>query len=298
MKIRTVGHSAGDAFRNLWRNRLMSVASVSSVAATLVILGIVFILIVNINSMTESVKVQFDSAQVYLNDGLEQAQIQKIEKQIRSIDGVKDVVFEDRETALKKMKASWKENGSLLDGLESNPLPDSFVVVLKNLSYSKPVVSELKNLEGVEDVKYYQDIITKLLEVTRFIRTMGFSVIAVLIAVSTFIIANTIKLAVAARRREINIMKYVGATNWFIRWPFLVEGTILGLLGAFTAALIIFIVYRYTYGMFTSRFYVLIAAYIVPVQAIMGDLLIIFSVLGAGIGALGSINAMRRFLNV
>jgi len=177
-------------------------------------------------------------------------------------------------------------------------LPDSFVVVLKNLSYSKPVVTELKNLDGVEDVKYYQDIITKLLEVTRFIRTMGFSVIAVLIAVSTFIIANTIKLAVAARRREINIMKYVGATNWFIRWPFLVEGTMLGLLGAFTAALIIFVMYQYTYGMFTSRFYVLIAAYIVPVRAIMGDLLIIFSVLGAGIGALGSINAMRRFLNV
>lgn len=298
MKIRTVGHSVGEAFRNLWRNRLMSMASVSSVAATLVILGIVFILIVNINSMTESVKVQFDSAQVYLDDGLEQAQIDKIETQIRSIDGVKDVVFEDRETALKKMKASWKENGSLLDGLESNPLPDSFVVVLKNLSYSKPVVTELKNLDGVEDVKYYQDIITKLLEVTRFIRTMGFSVIAVLIAVSTFIIANTIKLAVAARRREINIMKYVGATNWFIRWPFLVEGTMLGLLGAFTAALIIFVMYQYTYGMFTSRFYVLIAAYIVPVRAIMGDLLIIFSVLGAGIGALGSINAMRRFLNV
>lgn len=298
MKIRTVGHSVGEAFRNLWRNRLMSVASVSSVAATLVILGIVFILIVNINSMTESVKVQFDSAQVYLNDGLEQTQIDQLEKQIRSIDGVKDVVFEDREAALKKMKTSWKENGNLLDGLESNPLPDSFVVVLKNLSYSKPVVAELQKLNGVEDVKYYQDIITKLLEITRFIRTMGFSVIAVLIAVSTFIIANTIKLAVAARRREINIMKYVGATNWFIRWPFLVEGTLLGLLGAFTAALIIFIMYQYTYGMFTSRFYVLIAAYIVPVRAIMGDLLLIFSVLGAGIGALGSINAMRRFLNV
>ncbi len=298
MKIRTVGHSVGEAFRNLWRNRLMSVASVSSVAATLVILGIVFILIVNINSMTESVKVQFDSAQVYLNDGLEQTQIDELEKQIRSIDGVKDVVFEDREAALKKMKASWKENGNLLDGLESNPLPDSFVVVLKNLSYSKPVVGELQKLSGVEDVKYYQDIITKLLEITRFIRTMGFSVIAVLIAVSTFIIANTIKLAVAARRREINIMKYVGATNWFIRWPFLVEGTLLGLLGAFTAALVIFLMYQYTYGMFTSRFYVLIAAYIVPVRSIMGDLLLIFSVLGAGIGALGSINAMRRFLNV
>ncbi len=298
MKIKTVGYSVTEAFKNLWRNSMMSVASISSVAATLVILGIVFILIVNINSMTESVKVQFDSAQVYLKDGLDTTQIDAIEKEIRELDGVKDVVFEDRETALKKMKASWKENGNLLDGLESNPLPDSFVVVLKNLSYSKPVVGSLKNMAGVEEVKYYQDIITKLLEVTHFIRTLGFSVIAVLIGVSTFIIANTIKLAVAARRREITIMKYVGATNWFIRWPFLVEGTLLGLVGALVASLIIFLMYRYTYGLFTSQFYVLIAAYIVPVQSIMADLVLIFAVLGAGIGALGSINAMRRFLNV
>lgn len=298
MKIKTVGHSVNEALKNLWRNSLMSVASVSSVAATLVILGIVFILIVNINSMTESVKVQFDSAQVYLKDGLDKTQIEAIEKKILEIDGVKEVAFEDRETALKKMKASWKENAHLLEGLESNPLPDSYVVVMKNLSYSKPVVGSLKQIEGVEEVKYYQDIITKLLNVTRFIRTMGFSIIAVLIAVSTFIIANTIKLAVASRRREINIMKYVGATNWYIRWPFLVEGTLLGLMGALVAGLVIFLMYRYTYGMFTSQFYVLIAAYIVPVRSIMGDLMLIFSVLGAGIGALGSINAMRRFLNV
>ncbi len=298
MRIKTVGYSVNEAFKNLWRNSLMSVASVSSVAATLVILGIVFILIVNINSMTDSVKIQFDSAQVYLADGLDKTQLEDVREEITKIDGVKDVVFEDREAALEKMKASWKENGHLLDGLETNPLPDSYVVVLKNLSYAKPVVSSLQKIEGVEEVKYYQDIISKLMDVTHFIRTLGFSVIAVLIGVSTFIIANTIKLAVAARRREINIMKYVGATNWFIRWPFLVEGTLLGLLGAMLAAVIIFLMYQYTYGMFTSQFYVLIAAYIVPVRSIMGDLVLIFSVLGAGIGALGSINAMRRFLNV
>lgn len=298
MKIKTVGYSVSEAFKNLWRNSLMTVASISSVAATLVILGIIYILIVNINSMTESVKVQFDSAQVYLTDGLAQAQVDALEQEIRAMDGVKDVAFEDRDTALEKMKASWKENGHLLDGLETNPLPDSFVVVLKNLSYSGPVVAKLKELNGVEEVKYYQDIITKLLDVTRFIRTIGFSVIAVLIAVSTFIIANTIKLAVAARRREINIMKYVGATNWYIRWPFLVEGTLLGLMGAVLATLIVFLTYRYTYGLFTSRFYVLIAAYIVPVRSILGDLTLIFVVLGSGIGALGSINALRRFLNV
>lgn len=298
MKIKTFGFSFGEALKNLWRNSLMSIASISSVAATLIILGIVFVLIVNINSLTESVKVQFDSIQVYLTDGLTQNEIDAIGTQLKGTDGVRSIVFQSREKALDDMKKSWKEHGDLLDGLESNPLPDSYIVVLKNLKYSSQVVRDVKEIQGVEDVKYYQEIITKLLDITRFIRTIGFGVIAFLIAISTFIITNTIKLAVNARRREIVIMKFVGATNWFIRWPFLVEGTLLGLGGALVASLAVFGLYSYTYGMLTTRFYVIIAAYIVPVSKVMGDLILLFVVLGAGIGALGSINALRRHLNV
>jgi len=276
----------------------MSVASITSVAATLIILGVVFILIVNINSLTESVKVQFDSVQVYLTDGLGQQDINQIGQEIRDIDGVKAIAFESRDQALKNMKESWKEHADLLDGLESNPLPDSYIVVVKDLKYSQQVVDELKKIKGIEEVKYYQDIIQKLMSITRFIRLIGFSIIVILIAVSTFIITNTIKLAVNARRREITIMKFVGATNWFVRWPFLLEGTLLGIMGAAVASLIVFALYQYTYSTLTTRFYVIIAAYVVPVSKVMGDLGLLFVVLGAGIGALGSINAMRRHLNV
>ncbi len=137
---------------------MMSIASVSSVAATLIILGIIFILIININSLTDSVKVQFDSVQVYLQDDLDRNVIEDIGNDIVNIVGVKEIIFESRGKALENMKESWDENGYLLDGLEENPLPDSYIVVLKGLVYSEHVVSELKLIEGVEEVKYYQDV--------------------------------------------------------------------------------------------------------------------------------------------
>ncbi len=175
MKIKSFSYTFKEALKNLWRNHMMSIASVSSVAATLIILGIIFILIININSLTDSVKVQFDSVQVYLQDDLDRNVIEDIGNDIVNIVGVKEIIFESRGKALENMKESWDENGYLLDGLEENPLPDSYIVVLKGLVYSEHVVSELKLIEGVEEVKYYQDVIDKLLNVTQFIRTFRIS---------------------------------------------------------------------------------------------------------------------------
>lgn len=298
MKIKSLGYSTKEAFKNLWRNQMMSVASITSVGATLLILGIIYILIINVNNMAESVKVQFDTVLVYLSEDMTPDLIEAAGKELLIYPGIKDVKFVSKNQALEDLKSSWEENAYLLEGLESNPLPNSFVITLSSLDMSRSVVEKAKATEGVTDVKYYQDVIDKILSVTQYIRWIGLVLIAVLIGISTFIIGNTIKLAVTARRKEINIMKYVGATNWFIRWPFLLEGTLLGIIGAGLAGGIIYMAYSYTYNLFTTQFYHLIAAHIVSVQAIMGDLLVLFVVLGAGIGALGSINAMRKHLNV
>lgn len=298
MKIKSLGYSMKEAVKNLWRNQMMSVASITSVGATLLILGIVYILIINVNNMAESVKVQFDTVLVYLSEDMTPDLIEATGKELMIYPGIKEVKFVSKNQALEDLKSSWEENAYLLDGLESNPLPNSFVITLSSLDMSRSVVDKAKATEGVTDVKYYQDVIDKILSVTQYIRWIGLVLIAVLIGISTFIIGNTIKLAVTARRKEINIMKYVGATNWFIRWPFLLEGTLLGIIGAGIAGGIVYMAYSYTYNFFTTQFYLLIAAHIVSVQAIMGDLLVLFVVLGAGIGALGSINAMRKHLNV
>ncbi|OJV65984.1 MAG: cell-division protein [Clostridiales bacterium 38-18] len=287
-----------EAFKNLWRNRLMSIASISSVSATLLILGIIFALILNINAMAQSAKDQFDSIQVYLRDDLSSEEVIALQDKIKGVEGVSDVVYESKSDALKRMKESWQDNAYLLEGLESNPLPSSLIVYLSDIYYSSSVLNEVQKLDGIEEIKSYQDIVEQLLSITEGIRKTGIIVIFVLIAISTFIIHNTIKLTVNSRRREINIMKYVGATNWFIRWPFLAEGTMLGLIGAGISALAMKFAYDYVFELMHSDFYVLVSAYVIPPTDLMKDVLFLFLVIGAGIGALGSIWSMRKYLNV
>jgi len=298
MKVRTIGYTFKESFKNLWRNRSMSLASLSSVAATLMILGIIYILIININSLALGVREQFDTINVYLKDELTLDEIEKLGDTILELEGVKEITFETKEKALEKYKSEWGENGYLLDGLESNPLPNSYLITLKDIGYADYVVSSIKNMNGIEEVKYYKDIIVKMISITKFVRNIGLGLIFILIAISTFIINNTIKLALNSRKTEINIMKYVGATSWFVKWPFLLEGTFLGIMGAFVSTGIIYLIYKYTFTILTSHFYVLIAAYIVNVDIVIKNLLIIFVIIGAGIGALGSIWSMKKYLEV
>lgn len=298
MKIKSFKYTFGESFKNIWRNGVMSVASMTSVAASLLILGLVFVLIVNLNSITQGAQEQYDSIQVYIADGMSDVEIKSLGDQMNKLDSVKSVRYETKEEALKKMQESWQENAYLLDGLEDNPLPNSFEVRFSNLNAVPQVAEQIATLNGVEDVKYYRDIIEKMTNIATMIRNIGLVIIFALLFLSTFIINNTIKLAVNARRREINIMKYVGATNWFVRWPFFIEGTLLGLIGSLLALSIVLVLYQYVYGIMTNQFYALIAAYIVSPTVIFQDLLTIFVIVGMGIGALGSLMSMRKYLNV
>ncbi len=298
MKIKSLKYTISESFKNIWRNGVMSVASTTSVAASLLILGLIFILIVNINSITSGAQEQYDSIQVYLVDSIGEAEVKSLGEQIKQLDSVKSVRYETKDEALKKMQDSWQDNAYLLEGLENNPLPNSFEVRFSNLNAVPQVAETIKKMDGVEDVKFYRDIIEKMTNLSAMIRNIGIVIIFALLLLSTFIINNTIKLAVNARRREINIMKYVGATNWFVRWPFFFEGTLLGLLGSVIALAIVMVLYQYVYGIMANQFYALIAAYIVSPVEIFKDLLLIFGVIGMGIGALGSLMSMRKYLNV
>lgn len=276
----------------------MSIASITSVAATLLILGIIFVLIMNISAMTQVAKDQFDTIQVYLEDDVAIDEIEAIGSEIFKLQGVKDVIFETKQEALEKMKLDWDQNGYLLDGLESNPLPNSYIIILEDLNYAEYIVTSIEDREGIEEVKYYQEVIQNIISVTDVIRKVGLFIMVILVAISTFIISNTIKIAVHARRKEINIMKYVGATNWFIRGPFLLEGIILGLLGATIASTLIYFAYNYSYNAIMDQFYMFISAYLIRTQVIIKDVAFIFAIIGSGIGALGSITSLRKHLRV
>lgn len=292
------GMSFKETLHSLFRNRLMSIASISSVAASLLILGIIMSVILNINSFTEGVKHQFDSINIYLEDDLTRSEIIEIGNQMEDLKGVHSIVYETKDQALENMRIDFEEYDYLLEGLEFNPFPNSYIVNLEDVIYADSVVGFIRQIPGIEEVRFYKDLVQQIVDVTSYVRNIGLVLALFLAAIATFIINNTIKLTINSRQREISIMKYVGATSWYIRWPFILEGTILGFVGALISTGIVYLIYSYSFKLFTSQFYVLFAAYILNVETILHELLYLNILIGAGIGALGSLVSIRRYLNV
>jgi cell division transport system permease protein len=298
MKIRTFKYVFKQGLIGIWRNRGMSVASIGSVAASLIILGVIITLVLNITNIAYIAQQQFDTIQVYLEEDLTEENASRVGEAIHSIEGVMAVEYESKEDALRNMKERWGEQGYLLETLENNPLPNSYIIYLTNIETADSVVTALEKVNGIEEIKYYKDIIEQLLKIAVFVRTIGLALILVLILIAMFIIANTIKLTLNARRKEINIMKYVGATNWFIRWPFFIEGVILGLIGTTIALIAVYYGYQYAFNVITRQFYIMFSSYVIPVGEMMKRTIVLFIVLGAGVGALGSIVSLRKHLRV
>lgn len=299
MKFRIFKNIFKQGFVGMWRNRGMGLASVGSITAVLIILGMVLIIILGINNVVNETKSQFDEIQVFLEDDLSLDQMKDIEEDIKKCKGVESLVFESKEQALDDMKEEWGEEGYLLEGLdEENPLPNTYIIKIEDIEYADAIVKKLDGIQGIYKVKYYKDVIEKLLGIANYIRVVGLVVIAILMFVSIFIISNTIKLTVAARKREINIMKYVGATNGYIRGPFIIEGIFLGIIGAALSVIIVNYGYGYLFKAINEKLYVLFTVYLVPPQALLNDITIMFVAIGVGIGALGSLISLRKYLNV
>ena len=265
MRFRIFKNILKQGFQGMWRNRGMGLASVSSITAVLVILGLVLIVILSINNVVVSTKSKFDEIQIFLEDEITEQQLNRIEEEVKGNKGVLSVIYQSKDQALEIMKEDWEDEAYLLEGLEeNNPLQNSFVVQLKDIEYAESLVNDVKDLEGIDEVVYNQDIIEKLILFANYVRLGGLIIIGILILVSVFIISNTVKITVAARRREIEIMKYVGATNGYIRGPFIIEGLLFGLIGALISILIVNYGYSYFFNVVNDRLYVLFTVYLVP----------------------------------
>ncbi|MEW8955942.1 permease-like cell division protein FtsX [Clostridium sp.] len=205
--------------------------------------------------------------------------------------------FESKGQALNKFKDQLGENKDLLDSYSENknPMPSSFIVKIDSPEVAKEVENQTKDLKGVEQIGNQEDLINQVSKISSSIRWTGVIVFMVLTSVSLFLIANTIKLTVFSRRREIGIMKFVGATDWFIRWPFIIEGVILGIVGALISNLILYFGYNVFYGKLTES---LITSQLVSPSYIVTYMLLEFIVAGIFVGALGSTLSLRKFLDV
>ena len=289
--------SIKQAFSQIRRNIAMTVASMFSITAIMLILGFFFIMMVNINTIIENVKNDFDTIQVYLLDDVDEQRTQELIDEFSKMPDVSEVSFLSKEDALESFKESWGDNAYLLDNVKENPLPNTIVIKVPVLESADTLVLAAQEKDGVEDVNYYQDTVARLMQITKFLQIGALTVIIFLIFISIVVVSNTIKLTVLAREKEISIMKYVGATNWFIRGPFLVEGMIMGAISAIISVGIVAIFYRWLIGAIGTELIVIFSTGLVPEGHLAGNLVIIFLALGISIGACGSIVSMRRFLD-
>ena len=290
-------YTVKQGFTQIFRNRGMSLASIFSILAMLFILGIFFAILVNLNLFTEVVKQDYDQVEIFMEETSSQEQIDGAMSKLENFEGVDSVAYRTKEEALDIMKERWGESGYLLDSLGENPLPASILISVNSIEDATAVSEYAGTLEGVEDIQYYQETVDKLTSVTNGLQIGALIVMAFLIVVCVVVVSNTIKLTVFARAREIRIMKYVGATNWFIRGPFMAEGIIIGIIAALAAAGLMTLLYSNVGNIIGTQVIAIVSSPLISVGYLAGNMLVIFLALGVSIGAWGSIVSMRKFLD-
>ena len=236
--------------------------------------------------------------QIYMAENNSQEVTEAVGTTLQSINGVEKVEYVSKDQALATLKERWGDNGYLLENLPENPLPDSYTVYVTDKDTANSVAASAPEIKGVDDVVYYRDTIEKLAQLSHFIEMGSIVAMAFLVIVSVIIVANTIKLTVFNREKEIGIMKYLGATNWFVRAPFMWGGIIVGVLSSVIATGLTYLFYTKITGIIGSDVTRILAVSIVPAEQLTQVLLAMFLVLGIGIGMIGSAISIRRFLNV
>ena len=295
MKIRTLEYFVREALASLRNNGLMSIASITTVALSLLILGMFLILVLNLNNMASALESQVQIT-VYLQDNLNDRQMREVGTQITKLPGVTQVNFLTKEEAMGRFKERLGEQQGLLTALgDTNPLPNSFEVKVDRPEQVKPVAQAIGQFKGVENTRFGQEVIEHLFTLTKMVRIAGLILIVFLALAALFIISNTIRITVFARRKEIGIMKYVGATDWFIRWPFLLEGMTLGFGGALIAVLLL----AESYSLLIEQVHQSLAFLpLIPKYPFLNHISIVLLVVGTIIGALGSTISLKRFMKV
>lgn len=299
MRINTFKYFVVDASKSLKRNATISFASVITVAATLFIFGVFLLVMGNANKMMKSVTSQVE-IKVFLKLDITMIDQNNIENALKEDNQVESVTYESREQALEKFKDMMGEkNKDILDGYTdaNNPMQASYIVKLKAPEYADTVASRIKDMSGIDEVKNDRDLVGIIISLSKAARWIGISMFILLMGVSLFLIGNTIRLTVFSRRREIGIMKFVGATDWFIRWPFIIEGMVIGMIGAIISNLGLYAIYNVAFKKLLNMPMTMTLSLMDP-SYVLNALSWQFALAGAAIGALGSIIALRKFLAV
>lgn len=293
MRRYRIGYFLGQAFRGLWRNGLMTVASVTVLMSCLVVMGSFALLILNINTNLENLGL-LNEIVVFVDESKTDEEVAIIEEKIRALDNVAEVVFISKEEALLQESEQYSEYAGLYDMLaEDNPLRDEFRIKYEDNSVVATLVYQLGQIDGIAKINNRLDLAVSIEKVKSSITLVLVWFMAILLAVSIFVIINTIKLAVYARRHEITVMRYVGATNGFITIPFVFEGIIIGVAASAVAYAIELVIYNYiAKSAFSS------VAFISIIDAPTVAVPLFFGFIGVGMltGIIGSVASLRKYL--
>lgn len=299
MKYNIIGYLIGEGFRSIVKQKKMTSASIIIMCATMFIFGAFYLIGENVNYIMKQVESQ-QGMRVMIKEDATDDQVRNLQIKIQQINGVNQVTFHSKEDALASMKETLGTHQELLDTyVEDNPFPASYFVTLTDLTLNKEVQTEILKLDAVDEIASSDDTISMLASVAKGIQIGTLVLLVILIIISIFIISYTIKLTVYARRREISIMKYVGATNSFIRGPFIVEGIIIGIISALFSVLIVGGVYNALIDkLLASPVLQRINIVLYGFSDITLKLLGVYLILGIGIGIVGSAISMRKYLKV
>lgn len=294
MKGSSLGYLTREGFRNVWVNKMMSIASVAVLMACLLIIGIGAMAYFNINSLLDIVEAQ-NIVMVYVSDEADDVKTSELKLSLDNMDNIASCEFVPKEDAFQRQVELMGGDSALFEGFKTSPLPDAFKVTVKDLSRFKETVSEIEKLDGVYNVRENSDLASKLVTVRRAVTIVSAGLVSMLFLVALFIISNTIRITMFSRKLEINIMKAVGATNSFIRWPFMVEGVLLGIISAGVSVLLLWGLYELIIYAFSSVITMLGFSF-VPFLSYVWYIFGAFLAIGIITGSFGSMVSMNRYL--
>ena len=295
MSFSTKEYFVKETYKSIRRNGFMSFASISTVAVSLLVLGMFLMIFLNTNNLAQYLESQVQVS-VYMQDSATEKELASVKEKLTKMPGVVKVTQVSKQQALERFKKRLGDQEQLLHSLgKENPFPNSFEIQVDNPERIKVLTPQIGQLPKVETAKFGQEVVEHLFQLTKILRFGGILLVVFLAMATLFIISNTIRLTVFARRKEVIIMKYVGATDWFIRWPFLLEGMTLGFFGAVLASVLINSIYS---GLLERIHATLAFLPLLPTSPLLIYVDLFLLIAGTGIGALGSYISLRKFLRV
>lgn len=290
-------YSIRQGIKGVFKNKTMSFISIISVSASLIILGIITSIVLNANKFITETEYQINEIRVSIKDNLDKSSIENIKNDLNNIKGIKSIQFKNKETMLNDMKSSWGEDAYLLEGLE-NPLDDCYIVTLENSEYIDSVSNKISTLNNIKDVEYHEDVIDNFIKVSDSIRNFGSILIIFLMLICLVIISNTIKTRVYSKKEEIEIIKYVGGSDSFIKMPFIVEGFTIGIIGSAIALFTCVYMYKYIIENISKAISFMNNNMMIQVSDITILLALTLFITGITIGVVGSIISVKKHLKV